>query len=312
MSKTFRRPADIQPLHSIFQWIGHVALVVIILQLSGCGGQDDYNRNFAGKLDSVESGPIENAAGRDGEAIDGVRLVSESGEATPVRRRIVYDAELSLVVASYGDFESEISKIVQRYDGFISKSETNRRYEDRQSGTWVARIPVANYSQFLSEIVELGFPESRTEEARDITAEYVDVEARIKNNQKLESRILEILEVREGKISDVLEIEQELARVRDEIERMQGRLRVLADQSSLATITMKVREERKYVPPTAPTLTSRIQSTWHASLGGLSDFAEAILIMAVAILPWLFVLGIVALVIYYLTRTAVRIAGRKR
>lgn len=311
MSRTIRRHAETESLHWIFDRLRYATLFLIVLLLSGCGGQESHDRNFDNKLDAVDSEIIEKSVGRDESAGESARLVSETGEVavgevTLVRRRIVYDAELSLVVVSYGAFESEIGKIVERYDGFISKSETNRRYEDRQSGTWVARIPVANYSKFLNAVVELGFPESRTEEAQDITADFVDVEARMKNNQKLESRILEILEVREGKISDVLEIEQELARVRDEIERMQGRLRVLADQSSLATITMNVREERQYVPPTAPTLSSRINSTWRGSLGGLRDFGEVLVIVVVAVMPWLFVLGLASLIIYLIVRIARR------
>lgn len=288
--------------------LGYIAISLFIASLVGCGGQVDYDKTFDRKLDSVK---IENAAGGQGADSSGVRLVSDAGESSSVRRRIVYDAELTLVVSTYREFESKITQLVNTHDGFIAKSETSRRYEDRQSGTWIARIPVAHYSKFLSAVVELGFPESRLEEAHDITAEYVDVEARINNNQKLESRILELLEVREGKLSDVLEIERELARVRDEIERMQGRLRVLTDQSSLATITMKVREERQYVPPTAPTLSSRITSTWYDSLRALRNAGENLLIVAVAVVPWLFVLGIAALACYFIVPKVVRIARPK-
>ncbi|MEP3901539.1 DUF4349 domain-containing protein [Rhodopirellula bahusiensis] len=196
----------------------------------------------------------------------------------------------------YAIFESELPDLVDQHGGFISNSETNRRYNNRQSGLWVARIPVANYVDFLQGVTGLGFAESRNEDAQDVTAEFVDVEARIRNNKKLEERIITMLEERTGKLSDVLEIERELSRVREEIERMEGRLRVLADRSSLATITIKCREEKEYVPPASPTFSSRIQMSWSESINAMKQTGENIAIAAIALLPWLFVFAVPILV----------------
>ena len=124
-------------------------------------------------------------------------------------------------------------ELVNKHGGFVASSDTDRTYNDRQTGTWVIRIPVDSYSAFLRGVSVLGFAESRSENAQDVTEEYVDVEARIKNKSKLEERIITMLEERTGKLSDVLEIERELSRVREEIERMEGRLRFLKDRTSL-------------------------------------------------------------------------------
>ena len=162
---------------------------------------------------------------------------------------------------------------------------------------WVARIPVDRYSGFLASVSGLGFAESRREDAKDVTDEFVDVEARIRNSKKLEERIITLLDERTGKISDVLEIERELARVREEIERMEGRLRLLADQSALATVTIQCREEREYEPPTAPTLGSRIRKSWENSLNSMQTVAESLLVATVAIAPWLGVLAVPVILI---------------
>ncbi|EMB16759.1 hypothetical protein RE6C_02574 [Rhodopirellula europaea 6C] len=152
----------------------------------------------------------------------------------------------------------------------------------------------------------MGFAESRTEDAQDVTEEFVDVEARIRNNKKLEERIITMLEERTGKLSDVLEIERELSRVREEIERMEGRLRVLSDRSALATITIQCREEKEYVPPAAPTFSSRIQKSWSQSINAMKQTGENIVIAAIAILPWFLVIGVLLLVSVALGRRLLR------
>lgn len=230
-----------------------------------------------------------------------VTPVSSTGEQSTLQRRIIYDSRLTLIVTSYSEFETQVVDLVEANQGFIAKSESTRKYADRQSGTWVVRIPVEHYTSFLSQVVQTGFAESRVENAQDITAEYVDVETRIRNNQQLEKRVLAILEERTGKLSDVLEIERELSRVRDEIERMQGQLRVLTDQSSLATITIIVREVKDYFPEAAPTLGARITTAWDQSIAQLLKASEAVLISFVVLIPWMLP-PITLIIIVYLAR----------
>lgn len=280
-------------------------ILVVLLLITGCGPQSNQ---FSTKLDviseqAVQEQPASYALaqtpnrGPDFDEADTESLdADQSGENAETKRRIVYNTHLSLVVKEYATFESKLPALVDQHGGFISNSETNRRYNNRQSGEWVARIPVANYVAFLQGVTGLGFAESRTEDAQDVTEEFVDVEARIRNNKKLEERIITMLEERTGKLSDVLEIERELSRVREEIERMEGRLRVLSDRSALATITIQCREEKEYVPPAAPTFSSRIQKSWSQSINAMKQTGENIVIAAIAILPWLLVIGVLILV----------------
>ncbi|EMI18408.1 lipoprotein [Rhodopirellula maiorica SM1] len=164
------------------------------------------------------------------------------------------------------------------------------------------RVPVDRYHEFVSGVGGLGFAESRREDAQDVTEEYVDVEARVRNNRKLEERIITMLAERTGKLSDVLEIERELARVREEIERMEGRLRLLADRTALATVTINVREEKEYVPPAAPTFSDRVATAFGGSLSSLRQLSENLLIALIALVPWIIVLGIPVTVVTVMVR----------
>ena len=287
---------------------GFTLFVISVTSIVGCGSNAESR--FAGKLDTVESVAAYEMGSANDYALAKTHDANESDLAKSAtgadqsgdnaaakrksQRRIIYTTSLTLVVKTYSEFEAALPRLVDSVGGFVSKSETDRRYNDRQSGTWVIRVPVDRYNDLLNGMSGLGFAESRREDAQDVTEEYVDVEARIRNNRKLEERIITMLAERTGKLSDVLEIERELARVREEIERMEGRLRVLADRTTLATVTITVREEKEYIPPAAPTLTDRLANALGGSLSSLRQLAESGLVLLIALLPWAVVLGILA------------------
>lgn len=91
---------------------------------------------------------------------------------------------------------------------------------------------------------------------------------------------------RTGKIKDVIEVERELGRVGEEIERMQGWLRYRSNRTELTTVTIAAREERDYVPPQAPTFTGRVATVWNGSIERLQKTGEQLAIAAVAVTPW--------------------------
>ncbi|NIP80972.1 MAG: DUF4349 domain-containing protein, partial [Gemmatimonadetes bacterium] len=78
--------------------------------------------------------------------------------------------------------------------------------------------------------------------AEDVGEEYVDVQAQVANSRRLEQRLLELLAERTGDLDDVLAVERELARVRERIDRQEGRLRYLRDRVSMSTLTVTVHE----------------------------------------------------------------------
>ena len=213
--------------------------------------------------------------------------------AAAQQRKIIYTTSVTLVVKDYQDFEVRIAELVDQHGGFVMNAETQRRYSDQQSGTWTVRVPVDRYAAFLTAATSLGFAESRRENAQDVTEEFVDVEARIRNKRELEKRIITMLEERTGKLADVLEIERELSRVREEIEVMEGRLRYLTDRTSLATITINCREQQEeYIPVEAPTFADRIQQSWQQSLDSLTATAQNLAVVFVAMVPWMIVFSL--------------------
>jgi uncharacterized coiled-coil protein SlyX len=154
---------------------------------------------------------------------------------------------------------------------------------------------VAQFDTFLDDVSKLGVAESRNQTAQDVSEEFVDLEAQITNKKRLEERIVALLKDSSGKIKDVIEVEHELARVRGEIEQMEGRLRYLTNRTDFTTVSIAARVEENYVPPAAPSFFSRIAQAWHLSLDSLRVFGEEVVVAIVWVLPWLAVICVVAI-----------------
>ncbi len=263
---------------------------------------------FASK--AVESGLISDATGQAGAEPSQGAPSGQSEDVTTIAvdltRKVIYTMTLGLVVTDYRQLESALPALVARHGGFVASNQTNRQYQDRQHGTWIVRIPVAQYAAFVRGVESIGFPESRSENAQDVTEEFVDLEARLVNQRRLEDRIVELLESKVGKLQDVLEIERELARIRELIERMEGRKRYLDDRTSLTTVTINVREQREYQPLQAPTLSDRMAASWGGSLTNLKRAGEGFLVMALAMLPWFLLLVIPAIGVMRFIRNRLR------
>lgn len=234
------------------------------------------------------------------------------GETEPaVRdRKIVYNATLDIVVDSYDGVEEKVGDLVKEHQGFVANSSLGAKVGTRRRGSWVVRVPVDQYKPFLNGVSAIGETTS-TESANDVTAEFVDIEARIASKQKLEERVLQLLDRPDDKIQHVIEVEKELARIREEIERMQGRLRLLSDQTSLSTVTIKIREERNYVAPEKTlTVGTRINTAWNNSLAEARRFCEnAIVWLAgnlIGLVFSIFSFVIVALSAKWLLRWAIK------
>ncbi|RLG58089.1 MAG: hypothetical protein DRN88_01695, partial [Candidatus Hydrothermarchaeota archaeon] len=110
-----------------------------------------------------------------------------------------------------------------------------------RKGSITAKIPKEKLTEFLNKIETLGEVKYSSISGRDVTEEYIDLEARLKNYEAEERNLLKIMEKAE-KVEDILKIEKELARVRGEIEVLKGRIRYLNNRVEFATVTIEIFE----------------------------------------------------------------------
>ena len=262
-------------------------LALIPCLLIGCGGQAPSS-----SVPNYAPGPGD-AASADGVPKPGEKAAEDVTMPT-AGRQIIYRATLALDVKDFAETEWQIAALIKKTGGFVAQFREERPYGAQRGGRWTIRVPVPRFDEFVEEAGRLGISKSREITSEDVTEEFVDLTARLKNKQQLEARLLELVAKRGDEIKDVLALEAELSRVREEIERMQGRLRYLTDRVALTTVEIAAYERAEYEPPEAPTFAGKISQTFFDSLDELRKFGEALVLLVVAVAPWLLFLMILA------------------
>lgn len=264
--------------------------------LVGCGAQS------AREAGTVASDRTVNT--NDAQIVTGGAVSKNSDDAAVagIDRKIIYEAAITLFVSDFDDLEAQVPRLVKDHGGYLADVSIDRTLGEHRSGHWLARIPVAQFDSFLDAVSTLGVPENRSQTAQDVTEEYVDLDARIANSERLEKRILELLDNSAGKIKDVIEVERELARVRGDIEQMEGRLRFLTNRTELTTVRIDALEQRDYVPPEAPTFLARMEQAWGNSVYSLRNFGEDVAVGVAYVFPWIVVLAVFVLPMLWYAR----------
>ena len=149
-------------------------------------------------------------------------------------------------------------------------------------------------------------------DSRDVSEEYHDVESRIRNKKNTEARLLTLLEESTGNLEQILTVEEKLDRVREEIERMEGRVRVLDDLTSMTTVDLAIDEIKNFAPKESATYGTRIQRAFGTSINNLSKTAQDISVAVVYVLPWLAALLVVTLVLLAARFLVLKVMDRRR
>ena len=249
--------------------------------------------------------PATAAAPAPGEAS---KPVAEIPPAAP--RKIIYNAQVTLVVENLNGFGVKFDQLVKESGGYVSQTDQSSQTDAQRNGSWTIRIPVERFSTFLAAVGHLGELQTSHLDSQDVTMEFYDLEARIANKQIEEKRLLKHLTDSTGKLEDILAVERELSRVRGEVEQMQGRIRYLGNLSALSTVTVTVSEIHNYVPPVHPTFAGQIARTVHESLEGLIHFGKIAVLFVVALSPWMPLILVLALLLRWWVRKLSRAARR--
>ena len=163
----------------------------------------------------------------------------------PAAPMILRTAQITLVTQNLDKARAGMDQVVKRYSGYVGDLTISAPTDGARKLTANLRVPAAQLDAAIAELKTLGRVESESQSGQDVTAQYVDLEARLSNARKTEQRLIELLGQRTGKLSDVLEVETELSRVREEIERMEGERRLLSKQVEYATLNATIAEEFK-------------------------------------------------------------------
>ncbi|HET9387557.1 MAG TPA: DUF4349 domain-containing protein [Gemmatimonadales bacterium] len=157
-------------------------------------------------------------------------------------KMIIRTATALIEVDSLESAVAQVKQLAARVGGYVANSGMELGGSRRRQAVIQVKIPADRFEEAVSGLKPIGKLESDNVNAQDVGEEYVDVIARIDNARRLERRLIDLLATRTGKLKDVLDVEQELARVREEIERYQGRVRYLEAHTAVSTLTVTLHE----------------------------------------------------------------------
>jgi Domain of unknown function (DUF4349)/Putative zinc-finger len=167
---------------------------------------------------------------------------------------IIRTAALTLTTKDFDKARASLDEVLQRHHGYIGDLTVSTPVGAGRSFNVTLRIPADQLDAALADLRKLGRVESESESGQDVTAQYVDLQARLSNARNTELQLTDILQHRTGKLADVLAVENEISRVRGEIERTEAERKTVSNQVDFATINATVGEDyqaRLQVLPTS-------------------------------------------------------------
>jgi Domain of unknown function (DUF4349) len=300
-------------------------LVLSFLALFGCS-RDDLGSRLVDTVASRSAAPEDKVAGSSsygvsevsdmplGEMARGVPpaqlgVIGGGGEQREqgapekeVSRKIVYTATMKLVVEDLDKADQKLHDAIKSFNGYVTQSDVGSASGSPRTGRWTARIPVGRFDEFRAAVRSLGELVNSGTDSKDVTDEFYDRKKRIGNLQAEEESLRKLYDKASGKLEDVLMVRRELARVRDEIDRQQGRLQLLEKLSAMTTVTVEMYERRGYVPAESPGFGVTVGRTWGASLDALATFGKGCVLVVVALAPWLPLIFVVSIPLFLLYR----------
>jgi len=229
-------------------------------------------------------------------------------------RRVITTAYRTVKVK---DVEAGYDKAVQMVaaaGGFVQSSHFEKGTEEQErKAELVLKVPAANLGKVMDETKTLGEVLLTRTQGEDVTEQWVDLDSRIRNLKKEEDVLLDIMARQAKNLTEVLNVERELARVRGDIEQSEGRMRMLSEQVALATLNLTLVEKEIAVQALPAGLWAMKGTVTHAArtvmvaLRGIVGFVIWVGILGII---WVPVLGVVVFGTRYAIKKSRRPPGQ--
>lgn len=170
------------------------------------------------------------------------------GVGVPDNRKLIRNAQVELEVVKFDDAVQRITSFATEDRGFLATSSSERQANGKLRGQLVVKVLPETLDVFLLKLRGIGEVKNQTLGTDDVTKQYFDTDSRLNNARTMEQRLMDILKTKTSKVADLLEVEKELGRVREQIEQMQGSLKYLDAQIAFATVTITLAEKDMNLP----------------------------------------------------------------
>lgn len=253
-----------------------ISLLVLVSVIGGCGGTKKVS----------ETDKLYDQAQKN-ESITLTSGEKQSAKSSPaLERKVTREVSLAIIVSNVEEVASRMEEMAKSTGGYVQNAGM-RQINGMMQSNMTLRIPAEKLDDLLPRLEALGKLERKNITGQDVTEEYYDSSARKATLEKQEKRILELLD-KAGTVKEMLEIENELARVRGQIESLQARLKVIDNLTSLATVNVELRAPKSI--STGETmkepLGQRIKAAWLRGVNGMTDAVEGLVVLAVTLIPY--------------------------
>lgn len=218
-----------------------ISIAVMTTLLLACGSKKESDIGVIAAL----ANDISQSEGSSGK---GAEEQKEPGGTSRVQdaiieRKLIKNGEVSFKTKSLADTKNKVQVALKSVNGYIAK-ETAYDYSENPSEELTVRVPSKDFDVFMDKILE-GVDEldSKHIDIQDVTEEFVDIEARLKNKKQLETKYQDLLS-KTNNMDEILRIEKEISSIREDIESTEGRLKYLGNQVSYSTLQIRYYEKR--------------------------------------------------------------------
>ena len=307
---------------SRISWSPRIAAPVLLLVLACRDDKVASSLDFAAAASPPAAQAIGAAAGnaRSEAAKQLTSVVLTSGRARAAMRppvvaqteprtpsMIIRNGDVAVQVDSIEATIAAVRALATTLGGYIGNISLSTGEQQVRSATLEMKIPASRFDEAMTGMTPLGKVERSTAMAEEVGEEFVDVTARVANAKRLEERLVALLAKRTGKLEDVLAVERELARVREEIERYEGRIRFLSSRVAMSTITIAAHERFPIVSahPGVNVISRAFVNMWRNAVRTVAAGIELLGL----VIPVLAVAGILALAWKFWRRRSSRRLG---
>jgi hypothetical protein len=173
---------------------------------------------------------------------------SPSAVGPTANRKLIRNATAELEVVSFDESIQKITVFASEEKGYVATTSSEKQSNGKLRGEIVVKVLPDNLDRFLGKLRGIGDLKNQALTTEDVTKAYFDTESRLKNARLMEQRLIEILKTKSKDVADLLEVEKELGRVREQIETMQGELKFMDSQVAFATVTITLAEKNMNLP----------------------------------------------------------------
>lgn len=211
---------------------------------------------------------------------------------TQDKRMIIRSGTMSVEADNFNETEAKVKQIVGSVNGYVTNSSSQLNPSGKKQGTITIRVSSDKFDMLLDELGKIGKVMNQNISGKDVTEEYMDSEARLKTQRELESRLLQLLAEKTANLTSVVEVEQKLASVRENIERTEGRMRYLKDQSAYSTLTLSLFEPAILNTSSGGGFFYEIGQGVKKGLSGFTSVISGIITFVIALSPIIAILGL--------------------